>query len=560
MVYAEGRQGARNGIHLSSPVISISGRMAMLKPYDHLMLSAQDWAKTIRGPVGPAERRATPAKGFDAVNLKPAHALIEEFSATPPLRSGSFEVDTSTTSSERAISFGPFCLLPAQQLLLEDGTPVRLGSRALEILTALVERAGELVSKNELMTRVWPDTFVDENTLRVHIAGLRRALGDGQPGRRYLTNVPGRGYRFVAPVDLSEPGARPAPKSTIAARTHNLPNSRVRALGRADTIGVLLDQLPHQRLTTIVGAAGMGKTTVATAVAETLLGAYEDGVWLVDLAPQSDARLVPTMLASALGLAVESENTVSQLIDLLRHKTMLVVLDSCEHVVAAAAGLAEQMLAGVPGLRILATSREPLRADGERVYRLSPLEIPPDRTELSALDATAYSSVQLFIECAAASIDGLQLSDADILVVADICRKLGGMPLAIELAAARMDAFGIRQLAVLLDDRLGILNHGRRTAQPRHRSLDAALDWSYEFLPESERALLRRLSIFAGAFTLDTAVALAGDDDRDMIDGIANLVAKSLISADVRGSVVHYRLLNTTRAYARRKLSESDKF
>lgn len=469
-----------------------------------------------------------------------------------------FEAGSPRTSPERAISFGPFRLLPARQLLLEDETPVRLGSRSLEILTALVERGGELVSKNELMTRVWPDTVVDENSLRVHIASLRRALGDGQPGRRYVTNIPGRGYRFVAPVDLSESDGMHAPKSTETGRAHNLPISQARAVGRGNTIGALLDQLPSRRLITIVGAGGIGKTTVALELAEALLQAYEDGVWFVDLAPLGDARLVPSTLASALGIAVEAENTVSRLIDLLRHKKMLVVLDSCEHVVAAAAALAEQLLAGVPDIHILATSREPLRADGERVHRLSPLEIPPDPTGLSASEAISYSSVQLFVERAAASVDGFQLGDDEAPIVADICRKLGGVALAIELAAARIDAFGIRQLAVLLDDRLRILNQGRRTAQPRHRSLDAALDWSYEFLPETERVVLRRLSILPNAFTLDAAIAVAGYDNTDIVDSIGNLVAKSLISADLGGAVVYYRLLDTTRAYAQRKRIESD--
>jgi predicted ATPase len=185
------------------------------------------------------------------------------------------------------------------------------------------------------------------------------------------------------------------------------------------------------------------------------------------------------------------------------------------------------------------------------------LEVPSDPTGLSASEAIAYPSVQLFVERTAASVDGFQLGDDEAPIVADICCKLGGVPLAIELAAARVDAFGIMQLAVLLDDRFRILNQGRRTAPPRHRSLDAALDWSYEFLPEAERIVLRRLSIFANAFTLDAAVALAGTDNTEMVDGIANLVAKSLISADVGGAVVHYRLLNTTRAYAQRKLIES---
>jgi predicted ATPase len=374
-----------------------------------------------------------------------------------------------------------------------------------------------------------------------------------------VTNIPGRGYRFVAPVDLSESGDRPVPKSTAAERIHTLPISQVRALGRGTAIGALLDQLSKHRLITIVGAGGIGKTTVALAVAETLLQTYEDGVWFVDLATLSDACQVPGAIASALGLAVEREYAVSRLTDLLRHKTMLLVLDSCEHVVDAAATMAEQLLSGAPGVRILATSREPLRADGERVHRLSPLEIPPDPAGLSACAAIAYSSVQLFVERAAACVDGFQLSDADASIVIDICHKLGGMPLAIELAAARVDAFGLGQLAVLLDDRFRILNQGRRTAQPRHRSLDAALDWSYEFLPEAERALLRRLSVFTNAFTLmDAVAALAGGDSTDMMDGIANLVAKSLISADAGGAVVQYRLLDTTRAYAQRKLIESD--
>jgi predicted ATPase/DNA-binding winged helix-turn-helix (wHTH) protein len=509
----------------------------MLIPADHLILGAPDWASPIHGPADPVERRTTQMASC-----------------------GLFEVGTSTTSPERAISFGPFRLLPAQQLLLEGEAPVRLGSRSLEILTALVERAGELVSKSELMTRVWPATFVDENTLRVHVAGLRRALGDGQPGRRYVTNIPGRGYRFVASVDLSEPEGRPAPKSTAAERVHNLPISQARVLGRGNMIGALLDQLPKRRLITIVGAAGIGKTTVALALAEALLQTYEDGVWFVDLAPLSDARLVPGTLASTFGLTVEAENTIPRLIDLLRYKKMLVVLDSCEHVVAQAAALAEQILAGAPGIHILATSREPLRAEGERVHRLPPLEIPTDPTGLSASDALAYSSVQLFVERAAASVDGFQIGNEEAPIVAEICRKLGGVALAIELAAARVDAFGVRQLAVLLDDRFRILNQGRRTAQPRHRSLDAALDWSYEFLPETERVILQQLSIFANAFTLDAAVAVVGDDNADIVDGIANLVAKSLISADVGGAVVHYRLLDMTRAYAQRKLSENDKF
>jgi predicted ATPase/DNA-binding winged helix-turn-helix (wHTH) protein len=469
-------------------------------------------------------------------------------------------VSTAATSAERAVSFGPFRLLPAQHLLLEDEAPVRLGSRALEILTVLVERPGELVSKAELTALIWPDTFVDENTLRVHVAGLRKALGDGQPGRRYLATVPGRGYRFVAQVELSAPEASPVYKQTMPDRVHNLPASRSRMVGRVGVIGTLLDQLPKRRFITIVGGGGIGKTTVALALAEALLPAYEDGIRFVDLAPIEDPQFVSSALGATLGLTVQSEGAIAQLTDFLQDKRMLIVLDSCEHVVEAAAVLAERLLVGAPGVHILATSREPLRAEGERVHRLLPLESPGTSYDLTAAEALASPAVRLFVERAAAIMDGFELSDTDAPIVADICRKLGGIALAIELAAARVDAFGIGQLSVLLDDRFRILKQGRRTAQPRHQSLAAALDWSYEFLPEIERIVLRRLSVFAGAFTLGSVIAVAGHDNADVVESVANLVAKSLISADVGGAVVLYRLLDTTRAYAMQKLIESGEF
>jgi predicted ATPase/DNA-binding winged helix-turn-helix (wHTH) protein len=460
-------------------------------------------------------------------------------------------------AGEYAILFGPFRLLPAQQLLLEGERPVRLGSRALEILIVLVERAGELVSKGELMARVWPSTVVEENNLKVHVAALRRSLGDGQPGRRYLATIPGRGYRFVAPVELSDVRTGRAQLPSAAKRKHNLPASQPRVTGRSETIGVLLGQLPQWQFVTIVGAGGIGKTTVALSVAETLINSYEHGVHFIDLAPLNDPRFFLSAVGSTLGLAIDSENAAPKLIGYLQDKQMLLVLDSCEHVIEMAATFAEQILNGAPAVHILATSREPLRAKGERVHRLPPLELPPNSSELTASEAIAFPSVQLFVERVAANLDGFELNDADAPVVADICRKLEGMPLAIELAATRVDAFGIRQLLILLDDRIGLLKYGRRTALPRHQTLTAALDWSYNFLPEHERVLLRRLSIFSSVFTLDSASAVARDGNFDVVDGVAQLVAKSLVSADVGGAVVQYRLLDFSRAYAMQKLTES---
>ena len=468
---------------------------------------------------------------------------------------------SSGLSAVFSFSFGPFRLFPARQLLLEDDKPVRLGSRALDILTALVERAGKLVGKDELIARVWPDIFVDESNLRVHIAGLRRALGEGQAGNRYVVNIPGRGYRFVAPVLISEKSGPVAPQPATAGPKHNLPTPLTRMVGRDAVATALSAQLPQRRFITVVGPGGIGKTTVALAVAHGLIAPYRDGVWFVDLAPLADPLLVPSALAFVFGLAVRSENPASGLIAFLRDKKILVVLDSCDHCVEAAAALAVDLLKGAAGLNILATSREPLRAEGECVQHLTPLKVPPISRKLTAAEALAFPAVQLFVERAIACLDEFELSDADAPIVADICRSLDGIALAIELAAGRIDALGVAGLAVALDDQL--LTRGRRTALSRHRTLSAALDWSYEFLPESERIILRRLSVFDGYFTLKSASAVAADSKvaaTDVVEGLANLVTKSLVTADISGQIVQYRQLETTRAYARGKLVESGDF
>jgi predicted ATPase/DNA-binding winged helix-turn-helix (wHTH) protein len=459
-----------------------------------------------------------------------------------------------------ALSFGPFRLLPAQRTLLEADKPVRLGGRALEILTVLVERPGELVSKADLVARVWPDTFVEEGSLRVHVAALRRALGDGQAGNRYIANVPGRGYRFVAPVQVAEGPTAPARPAPVSAPASNLPAPITRMIGRVDTVRSLVSQLPQRRFISIVGPGGMGKTTLALAVADALTSSYEDGVRFVDLAPVGHPQLVPAALAAVLGVAIRSDDPIPGVIAFLADKEMLVVLDNCEHVIEAAASLAEELLRGAAGVHLLATSREPLRAEGERVHRLSALAMPVSSRGLTAVEALAFPAVQLFVERAAANLDDFELSDADAPIVAEICHQLDGIALAIELAAGRVHAFGIAGLAELLQDRFPLLLTGRRTALPRHQTLSAALDWSYGLLPEPERVVLRRLAVFRGGTTLESASAVAADDDivsSEIVGCIANLVAKSLVTADVGGPLAHYRLLETTRAYARERLIES---
>jgi predicted ATPase/DNA-binding winged helix-turn-helix (wHTH) protein len=463
---------------------------------------------------------------------------------------------------DRAISFGPFCLRPAQQLLLEADTPVRIGARALDLLVALVERAGEVVTKDELFARVWPGLSVDEGNLKTQMALVRKALRDGQAGARYLVSVPGRGYRFVATLSISQTPQIIEPQAPPKVQPA-LPTRLTRLIGRVGVVSEIVSRLQRSRLITIIGPGGIGKTSVAFAVAEQAAALYDDGICVVDCASLLDGSLVARKLVSTLGLEIAANDPIRGLVAYLRSKRTLIILDCCERVVDAVAVLVENLLQGASGIRILATSREPLRAEGEGVYRLPPLEIPFASTGLTAADALSYPAVQLFVERAASSADRFELLDGDANVVADICRKLDGIALAIELAAGRVDVFGLLGVAARLDDRVRLLTHGRRTAMPRHQTLTAMLDWSYDVLPEAEQVVLRRLAVFVGDFTLDAAHAIAMDDfgaSDDIAEIVGSLVSKSLLSADVSTATGLYRLLDTTRAYALKKLAESNEF
>ncbi len=397
-------------------------------------------------------------------------------------------------------------------------------------------------------------------TQRLLLEGDRKALGDEQRGNRYIVNMPGRGYRFVAPVRfLDEPGP-PALRPATTAPPHNLPAQLTRLIGRDDDVRNLVQQRAMRRLLTIAGPGGIGKTVVAFEVAEKLVKSYEHGVWPIDLAPIADPRLVPHAVAVALGLENHSEMLLPALIAALWDKRMLLVLDNCEHVVASAARLAAGMLRGAPNVQILATSREPLCVDGEHLYRLPPLASPPASLGITAEEALGFPAVQLFVEHAARTIGEFELSDRDAPFVADICRRVDGLPLAIEFAAARVVALGVRRVAAELDDRVQLLTNLDCMASPRRRSLGATLDWSYALLSEAEQIAFRRLAIFTGKFTLyaaATVAADAGQGESEMIDLVTGLVRKSLLIADTRATEPRFCLLETTRAYALAKLVES---
>jgi predicted ATPase/DNA-binding winged helix-turn-helix (wHTH) protein len=457
---------------------------------------------------------------------------------------------------EMTFSFGPFRLLPRQHLLLKDDISVPLGSRACEILVALVERAGELLDRNFLEARAWPGISVEESNLRAQITALRRVLAQGGAGVNYVVAVKGRGYRFDAPVARSAGGVV---RAQVVHKGHNLPGRLTRPIGRSDVIAAVRNRLERRRFITIIGPGGIGKTTVALAVADKLLSSYKNGVRFVDLAPISDPMLIPNALAAVLGVAIRSENPYPALTSFLRDRRMLLVLDTCEHVLEASAKLAEELLKAAPGVHLLATSRERLRAENESVQRLSALETAPPSAALTAAAALTYPAIQLFVERASATADGYELTDADAPLVAQICRRLDGIALAIELAAGRIATFGVQGVVARLDDRFPLLTHGRRTALPRHQTLRATLDWSYELLSEAERVVMRRLGVFAGRFTMKGASAVVGYGAiaASVVDEIvANLVDKSLVAVDVGAAIVYYRLSDTARAYAAKKLIE----
>jgi predicted ATPase len=314
----------------------------------------------------------------------------------------------------------------------------------------------------------------------------------------------------------------------------------------------LSKHLMESRLVTVVGPGGVGKTTVALAVAHQLAETFAGAVLFVDFSMLSEPRLVATALATMLGLPVQSETPTPALVQFLKRRRLLLILDTCEHLIDAVAEMAMAIISAAPQTRILATSREALRLDGEHVYRLDTLPCPEEESILASAALQQYAATQLFIERATANGAKLDLDEPAAAIVCDICRKLDGVALAIELAARRVDSYGLEQTAALLDQRLGLLWQGSRSSPPRHKTLHATLEWSYELLSVLERAVLRRLTVFVGHFTLDAALEVTSDakvDRRLVVGAIDSLVEKSMVAARPLGAMMRYRLLDATRAY-----------
>ncbi|OAJ54938.1 hypothetical protein A6V36_08890 [Paraburkholderia ginsengiterrae] len=455
------------------------------------------------------------------------------------------------------IRIGPVDVSLEQRQLYLKGQPLRVGTRAFDILEVLIEAAGKLVSKDELLERVWPDTIVEESNLQVHIASLRKLLGNG---RDFIKTIPGRGYLLTCPDDIEH---RAAARSDGAANPDSAPLSNVPLghtplIGREKALDEVKSALAESPHVTLVGAGGIGKSQLGLEVARGLTPLFND-VRYINLStverPESTLSAIADRLACAGSTGVV---TASSLIHAIGCRKMLIVLDNCEHVIQQAASICEQLVESNPNLRILATSREPLRTCLERIYWVAPLEVPAEHAGHD--DILRCSAVDMFVSRAHAHAPSFLADGESTTLIGTICRRLDGLPLALELAAARVAALGISELVARLDQRFGVLTGGLRTAPPRQQTLKAALDWSHQFLCERERIVLRRISVFDGAFQLSAACEVAAYDELradDVTEAIAGLVSKSLLMFGPNGSLMTYHLLETTRAYALQMLAES---
>ncbi|WP_109476296.1 winged helix-turn-helix domain-containing protein [Paraburkholderia sp. C35] len=467
-----------------------------------------------------------------------------------------------TDTSYAVFLFGPFRLVPAQHLLLNGDVRVPLDSRTFEILIALVEHAGEPLTWQALMSRAWPETPVDEANLKVQMATLRRVLDEGEDGQRYIATIGEKGYQFVAPLERRALPIEETSAEHSVHVAHNIPAALARPIGRSATTRALTEQMARVRLLTVTGPGGIGKTTVALDVARAMVEAARHDVWFVDLSTLSNADVVPQAVANAVGLAAQHHITSALATYFrFRNRPQLVVLDNCDHVSKGAAATAQRLLAMSPRMQVLATNRKPLQNAGEHLYRLQPLDSAVKSANLTAQQALQYPAIKLFVERASATRKNFQLTDESAPVIADICQRVGGIALAIELVATHVGTCGVHDLQRLLDDRMRPLNSDRRGTRSHHRTMSVLLDWSHQLLTEVERIVLRRLGIFAGVFVLDAVVAIVADEEMQtagVVEAMKTLVAKSMVSAEAVGAITRYRLLDTTRDYARRKLADAD--
>lgn len=447
---------------------------------------------------------------------------------------------------EECYAFAGFRLYPGQRMLALGAEPVSIGGRAFDMLLALVSRAGLIVSVSELMNHVWPNITVEEANLRVQMGMLRKVLSQCDRAQRAIETIPLRGYCFILPVSHHPSGLAPAIDGLPAPQV--LPMLLSPIVGREDALGIVAAALDERRLVTLTGPGGIGKTTVAIATALRCAPVFDGRITFVDLSHVVDGVGATYAIAEAIGIEPGS-NTLATLCGVLHERSLLLILDTCEHIVEPVAKLAEVLLTHCAHLRLLVTSREALRATGEWTHRLPSLTFPEDGQRIGREDIALFSAITLFID-RVRSLMRFEVQDSDLPVLGEICRRLDGIPLALEFAAARVPDLGLRQIAAHLDDRFTILTRGRRTALPRHRTLSAALDWSYSLLSNDEQQMLRHLVALGGPFTVERAMAGGVDAGCERPpEALSGLYEKSLLTVDMRNDAPVYRLLDTTRAY-----------
>jgi predicted ATPase/DNA-binding winged helix-turn-helix (wHTH) protein len=510
-------------------------------------------------------------------------------------------------SGETVYRFGPFCLDVPGRALMKDGGRLVVGGRAFDVLVALVRCGGGLAAKSELLEAVWPGVAVEENNLTTQVLNLRKLLSHHDPNTTYIATDAGRGYRFVAAIHTGDQpapapaarsesetqgksglhhGAQPDPRP--AAERHNLPGEITSFVGREREIADLVERLRHRMLLTLVGSGGVGKTRCALRVAERALagspqgaathagatasGGFVDGVWLVELASlpssnpnaggEQNGEAVAEAVCRALGLSVSGQRQATDVaVAFLRQRTALLVLDTCEHVLPQVAALAAAILKMCPRVKLMATSREPLGIAGESVFRMPSLPLPPHGEDPDAQACLQWDGVRLFVERAREAVSSYELTNADAPYVLSICRRLDGVPMALELAASRLRMMTPAELAARLEDVFRLLTGGSKAALPHQQTLRATLDWSHDLLSPSEQILLRRLSVFVDGFSLQAATSVCACgmiDDLEILDLLTALVDKSLVIADQSGASTRYRMLKATRQYARARQDASD--
>src|SRR6266446_668241 len=447
--------------------------------------------------------------------------------------------------------FGPFELQPDNRRLLKDGMTISLRPRAFDLLAALVDRAGHLVTKDDLLERVWPKAVVEEAALHVQVSALRKVLGS-----EAITTVSGRGYQFTLPVTQGDGQADRASKPK-----HNLPYQLTSFVGREQEIAQLEELVITNRLVTLTGAGGVGKTRLVVEAAVRLLDAFPDGVWLVELAALSDPRLVPQAVAKALEVKEQPARPVIETLgDYLASKKLLLVLDNVEHMLEGCVQFVDLTVGRCSDVAILVTSRERLAMAGEVTYRVPSLTVPGRGDSFAPDTLLAYEGVRLFVDRARLLRPDFSVTAENAAPLASICHRLDGIPLAIELAAPRLRSMSVEELNQRLDQRFALLTGGSRTALPRHRTLRSTIDWSYELLTDVEKAMLWRVSVFAGGWTLAAAEHVCtgdGIEKSDTIGLLTSLADKNLLITEEHEGATRYRMLETIRQYALDRLRET---